>query len=268
MAYVALSHPTRNQHRRMSDQSQAYTYLDRETSWLRFNGRVLQEADDPSVPLFERLFFCGIFSSNLDEYFRVRVASLRSLLRMGKAGKAKLGIDPHRLLHDIHRIVQEQQERYGAQLGRIFAALESAGIRRVDEATVDRAHRDFLRCTFEDTVRPLIEPIRLTEKPFLENNTIYLVVELWDKARAELDSWTPGYVLLRCPPRLSVASWSSRPGTAAKSCFSTTSSASTFRRSSPATRSAGRTRSSSHATRSSISRTSSRAIWWKRSARA
>ena len=72
--------------------SSSFTYLDRETSWLRFGSRVLQEAEDPAVPLLERLFFCGVFSSNLDEYFRVRVASLRTLLRLGKADEAKLGI--------------------------------------------------------------------------------------------------------------------------------------------------------------------------------
>ena len=65
----------------MTDGTPRFTYLDRETSWLQFGARVLQEAADPNVPLFERLFFCGIFSSNLDEYFRVRVASLRTLLK-------------------------------------------------------------------------------------------------------------------------------------------------------------------------------------------
>ena len=110
----------------MSSSSDSFTYLDRETSWLRFGARVLQEAADPNVPLFERLFFLGIFSSNLDEYFRVRVASLRSLLRLGKAAKSKLGIDPYRLLHDIHRIVLDQQERYGGIIAGVFDELAAA----------------------------------------------------------------------------------------------------------------------------------------------
>ncbi|HET9949521.1 MAG TPA: polyphosphate kinase 1 [Longimicrobiales bacterium] len=176
--------------------------LDRETSWLRFEARVLQEAADPRVPLFERLFFCGIFSANLDEYFRVRVASLRSLLRLGKGSAAKLGIDPHRLLHEIHRIVSEQQERYGRILAEIFAELAAAGVRRVDEHTVDPAHHEFLRCTFDERVRPLIEPRPLdgpNGPPFLENNTIHLVVELWNRDQAPLQSWTPTYVLVDVP---------------------------------------------------------------------
>jgi polyphosphate kinase len=187
----------------MADPPNTYTYLDRETSWLRFGGRVLQEADDPTVPLFERLFFCGIFSSNLDEYFRVRVASLRSLLRMGKGDRAKLGIDPHRLLHDIHRIVLDQQERYGGILGRLFGELQAAGVWRVDEASVDPAHHEFLRRTFDDRVRPLIVPRSLegAERPFLENNAIYLVVELWESAGQEVRSWTPSYVLIEVPSK-------------------------------------------------------------------
>jgi polyphosphate kinase len=178
-------------------------YVDRETSWLRFGGRVLQEADDPSVPLLERLFFCGIFSSNLDEYFRVRVASLRTVLRLGKADKAKLGIDAHRLLHDIHRIVVEQQERYGAILDRIFAELADAGIRLVANESVDPGHREFLRATFDERVRPLIASSDVgrgdDEPPFLKNQTIYLVVELWEKGAAAYQSWVPTYVMIEVP---------------------------------------------------------------------
>jgi polyphosphate kinase len=180
-----------------------FTYLDRETSWLRFGGRVLQEADDPSVPLFERLFFCGIFSSNLDEFFRVRVASLRTLLRLGKADEAKLGIDAHRLLHDVHRTVVEQQELYGGILGRVFAGLAVAGIQRVANESVDPRHHDFLRATFDDKVRPHIAPMSLgktgEEPPFLKNHVIYLVVELWDKEHRAYESWVPTYVLIEVP---------------------------------------------------------------------
>ena len=180
-----------------------FTYLDRETSWLRFADRVLQEADDGSVPLFERLFFCGIFSSNLDEYFRVRVASLRTLLRLRKLDEAKLGIEPHRLLHDIHRIVLEQQERYGGILDRIFQGLAAEGIRRVANEHVDPRHDAFLRQYFEEKVLPLLAPIDLGEgeeaRPFLKNHVIYLVVERWEDSRHTRASWTPSYVLLEIP---------------------------------------------------------------------
>lgn len=179
-----------------------YTYLDRETSWLRFGDRVLQEADDPSVPVFERLFFCGIFSSNLDEYFRVRVASLRTLLRLGVSDTRKLGISPRRLLHDIHRIVLAQQERFGEILGRTLAELEAEGIRVVDNATVDPEHGGFLREFFDTEVRRLLQPALLDAEdgpPFLENGHLYLVVELWDAGTQTPPSWIPAYAFVGVP---------------------------------------------------------------------
>jgi polyphosphate kinase len=199
--YLAALHRAHPRAEPMTEK--AFTYLDRETSWLRFADRVLQEADDASVPLFERLFFCGIFSSNLDEYFRVRVASLRTLLRLRRADEAKLGIDPHRLLHDIHRIVLEQQERYGGILERIFAALAAEGIRLVANERVSPRHDGFLRHFFDERLRPLLVPIHLgvgdEARPFLKNHVIYLVVEYWEDSHRTRESWTPSYVLLEVP---------------------------------------------------------------------
>jgi len=83
--------------------------FDRELSWLSFNARVLQEAGDSTVPLLERLKFLAIYSSNLDEFFRVRVASIRSLLRLGAGSRKKLDFNPAKLLKRIHRTVVEQQ---------------------------------------------------------------------------------------------------------------------------------------------------------------
>ena len=66
-------------------------YLNRELSWLQFNARVLQEADDATVPLIERLRFLGIFSNNLDEFFKVRYATIRRIVEAGKGGRSELG---------------------------------------------------------------------------------------------------------------------------------------------------------------------------------
>ena len=87
-------------------------YVHRDISWLSFNYRVLQEAKDPVAPLFERLKFLAIYSNNLDEYFRVRVAQHRSLLRVGKKTKKKLDYDPKELLNQIKKIVNDQQEEF------------------------------------------------------------------------------------------------------------------------------------------------------------
>ena len=87
--------------------------IHRELSWLSFSERILQEAKDPRVPVYERLRFLAIFSSNLDEYFRVRIASLRSLLHLRKKMKKKLDVDPAELLKQVKTIVENQQEEFG-----------------------------------------------------------------------------------------------------------------------------------------------------------
>ena len=89
-----------------------FPYVHRDISWLSFNYRVLQEAKDPATPLFERIKFLAIYSNNLDEYFRVRVAQHRSLIRVGKKTKKELGYDPKEVLKQIQKIVNAQQEEY------------------------------------------------------------------------------------------------------------------------------------------------------------
>jgi polyphosphate kinase len=177
--------------------------MDRELSWLSFSHRVLQEAQDPSVPLFERLFFCGIFSSNLDEFFRVRVASLRSLLRLEEKDHGKLGISPYRLLHDIHRVVLAQQEEYGQILGGLIDELAGQGIRRVDNHTVGPEHADWLREYFTQEVLEHLAPVDLDgggdDGPFMENQGVYLVVEIWPEDPSARKLWRPRYALVKVP---------------------------------------------------------------------
>ena len=85
-------------------------YINREISWLQFNARVLQEASDETVPLIERLRFLGIFSNNLDEFFKVRYATVKRIVEAGKAGKSELGgIKAKELLEIITQIVIKQQ---------------------------------------------------------------------------------------------------------------------------------------------------------------
>ncbi len=177
--------------------------IDREISWLAFSHRVLQEAADPTVPLFERLFFCGIFSSNLDEYFRVRVASLRSLLRLPDGEHGKLRVNPHRLLHDIHRLVLGQQEEYGGILGDLIAELRTEGIHLVDHEGVPPRDRDWLRDYFTTHVAGHLSPAWLHpedgSRPFLLNRRVYLVVEVWPADDTGVTSWRPEYALVEVP---------------------------------------------------------------------
>src|SRR5438105_14199290 len=85
--------------------------IDRDLSWLSFNARVLQEAEDPNVPLLERIRFLGIYSNNRDEFFKVRVATIRRMTKLGKRAKDLLGADPDELLDRIQKIVIRQQAK-------------------------------------------------------------------------------------------------------------------------------------------------------------
>jgi polyphosphate kinase len=177
-------------------------YLDRELSWLAFNERVLQEAADASVPLGERLNFLAIFSSNLDEFFRVRVASLRSLLRLRKKKVERLDIDPATLLADIYRVVGAQQERFGRIFREdVLPALAARGIRLRTDADLSPAQQRTVGAWFDEHVRPLIDPVLLDDntQPFLQNRAIHLVVELWPREGRGVSAVAPDYALVRVP---------------------------------------------------------------------
>ena len=102
-----------------------YQYINREISWLKFNERVLQESTDKGVPLIERLRFLGIFSNNLDEFFKVRYATVKRIVQAGKSGKSVLGGERAKdLLEEITNIVIRQQKESQVILKQIEAELE------------------------------------------------------------------------------------------------------------------------------------------------
>ncbi|MEM6782919.1 MAG: polyphosphate kinase 1 [Bacteroidota bacterium] len=190
---------------------------DRELSWLQFNARVLQEAEDDRNPLFDRLFFLSVWSSNLDEFFRVRVASLRTRLRLGKtAGRGRPEEDPARLLRAIYARVTEQQARFGRILrGRLLPALEAEGIALVSGRHLSERQRVFLGDYIDEHLRALLAPVVLTPPdaggdgappddhaaaPFLVNNRLYLVAELWPRASTGPSSPSYGLAHVPSPP--------------------------------------------------------------------
>ena len=189
----------------MSEDSQAsdafYPWINRELSWLSFSDRVLQEAQDPSVPLFERLNFLAIFSSNLDEFFRVRVAYWRSLLRLKKKKVKKLPVNPSRLLSEIYTEVTRQQELFGEIFRtQILPELEDQGIFLESEVRLAQ-HREFLQRFFTQVVHPLVRPVAVEGEaaPFLKNQGIYLVVELWPEEGITLTAAKPALALVEVP---------------------------------------------------------------------
>ena len=178
-------------------------YVNRELSWLSFNERVLQEAESPTVPLFERIKFLAIFSSNLDEFFRVRVASLRSLLSLKKKKGKKRRLDPTRLLREIPEVALAQQERFGRVFReQILPGLSEAGIDLVDELAVPDEYRSTLEDYFIEHVEPLLEPSYLEdvgEPMFLKDQTVYLVVELQPVQDIAVGSAGPRLGLVKVP---------------------------------------------------------------------
>lgn len=155
---------------------------DREISWLQFNARVLQEARDLRNPLYERIKFLAIYSSNLDEFFRVRVASLRSLLNLKKAEHKELEIDPQKLLKKIHKIVGAQQESFGKVFqSQIVPELRKHNIFLINETELTAEQAEYVRGYFTDKVLPLLKPIfpnKATIDPFINNRSLYFAVEL------------------------------------------------------------------------------------------
>lgn len=179
----------------------APSLIDRELSWLEFNARVLQEAADPSVPLTERLRFMGIFASNLDEFFRVRVASLRSLLRLKKKRRKKLHLAPTELLTAIHDVVAA----HDASFRRIFEEdlvpeLARRGVILTDDRHADEALRARAATFFDAEVKHLVKHLDIEDQAeALENGTGYLVVELLPEGPIQVARSSPDIALIRLP---------------------------------------------------------------------
>jgi polyphosphate kinase len=159
-----------------------YRYIDREKSWLTFNARVLQEAADENVPLLDRLRFLGIFSNNLDEFFRVRFAAIRRLSLSGATGEKILGgITAQQLVKDITEIVIKQQAESLKVLSVIEKQLEKENIFTVTESQLCQEHQNFVHDLFIQKVSPELVTIilnDLAEFPLLKDTAGYLAIKL------------------------------------------------------------------------------------------
>jgi polyphosphate kinase len=162
-----------------------YQYFNRELSWLSFNSRVLQEAKDSRVPLYERIKFLAIYSSNLDEFWRIRVSALKGLLRLKKKAREKLEIHPADLLDEINKIIYKKQKEFGAVFQKqILRQLNQHNVCLLNETQLNDKQREFAKEHFRREIEPLIEPIFISENkgaPFLRNKSLYLVTKLLPK---------------------------------------------------------------------------------------
>lgn len=172
--------------------------VNRDISWLSFNHRVLQEAADPSVPLFERIKFLGIFSNNLDEFFRVRVGTYNRMLGFGKSAKYHIGVSPTKILDDIQKIVLQQQASFENVFNDILSELKKNHVHLVNEKQITAIQGESVRKYFREVVRPLLVPIMIQSAPkfpYLRDNAIYLAVYLSGKGKKN----DTGYTLIEIP---------------------------------------------------------------------
>ena len=173
-------------------------YVERDVSWMYFNHRILQEAEKEYVPLLERLSFLGIYSNNLDEFFRVRVASLNRML------ERKLDKDTEqqikKSLKTINKLNESYSKEYTEAVDRVFEELETHKIRLVTEACLNDEQKDFLSQFFYDKLNGSVNPIWLSEiedLTVLEDNRIYLIVEKCEKKDNKKK-----YAIVKVPDRI------------------------------------------------------------------
>lgn len=153
--------------------------INREISWLSFNERVLQEAEDPITPLVERMRFLGIFSNNLDEFFRVRVATIRRLIKLQRKNKLVLDEPPQRVMNAIHETVVRQQIRFNKVYKSIIKKLEAEGIYIINEKQLNKEQLKFVKEYYMLKVEPVLVPIMLTNLkkfPYLNDDINYLFI--------------------------------------------------------------------------------------------
>jgi polyphosphate kinase len=156
--------------------------INREISWLYFNDRVLQEAADPTVPLIERIKFLAIFSSNLDEFYRVRVATLNRLSNLNEKAKEILGYNPKKVLNQIKNVVVKQERKFNNLYDNIIVKqLAEEKIFILNDAQLNVTRGEFVKSYFRERLLATLVPIMLDDNlplPELRDRAIYFLVKL------------------------------------------------------------------------------------------
>jgi polyphosphate kinase len=176
-------------------------YINREISWLSFNERVMQEAADRSVPLIDRLKFLGIYSSNLDEFFSVRVGTLRRMIKAGIKSKSFIGDRPNIVLKQVQAIVLRQRDLFDRIFNELLNELEKEDIYIINEKGLDPEHEAFIQNYFKMEVHPRLVPIMLNNQssfPYLKSAAVYLAIHLSNSVRIE----DIAYALIEIPAKL------------------------------------------------------------------
>lgn len=177
-------------------------FLNRELSWLYFNERVLQEATDETVPLIERIKFLSIFSSNLEEFYRVRVATMTRLSNLNDKAKELLGFNPKKVLNEIKNIVVKQERKFEQLFqATLINELAQNRIFILNDTQLNVARGEFVKEHFRDKILSNLVPIMIDmEKPFpeLKDRYLYFFVRLKKKTGKKDEK----YALIELPPDL------------------------------------------------------------------
>lgn len=171
--------------------------FNRELSWLSFNERVLQESLDTSNPLVERVRFLGIYSNNMDEFYRVRVASVKRLISIDKVKVEGFEGGPKALLDHIKHVVLDQQLMFELSYKKLLHELKEQRILKTDEKHVKMDEGQFVESYFQEKIRPLIVPIMLSSKrpfPQLKDGGNYLAVKMTNFEKSKIK-----YALIEIP---------------------------------------------------------------------
>jgi polyphosphate kinase len=187
-------------------------YLDREISWLAFNERVLDLAEDPATPLLERAFFLAIFASNLDEFFMVRVAGLRRRIAAGFAVPSETGMSPTRLVEILIERAHDLMDRHADVFtGQVLPKLASAGIHLVRWADLNDSEHERLRLLFRREIFPVLTPLAVDPGhpfPYISGLSLNLAVTLRDPdsgkerfARVKVPETLPRFLLVQAKVR-------------------------------------------------------------------
>lgn len=173
--------------------------VNREISWLYFNDRVLQEAADKTVPLIERIKFLAIFSSNLDEFYRVRVATINRLTNVVSRAKEELGYNPKKILNQIKNLVIKQERKFNQLYESIIKELADNKIFILNDKQLNVSRGLFVKEFFRDRILPAIVPIIIDDKqpfPELRDRVIYFLVKLVKEGKKDK------YALIEIPENL------------------------------------------------------------------
>jgi polyphosphate kinase len=177
------------------------TTVPRDISWLSFNARVLQEAADDTVPLKQRIKFLGIFSNNLDEFFRVRVAALKRMMKYGAKRIMHVEESPQRILDSIQLIVLQQQSEFNRIWQDILKELRSQRIFLLTEKELDKNQQEFVTNYFDEVVRSSVIPLMIEgipAIPYLREKSIYLAIVMSKKQTA----YDRKYALIEVPTKV------------------------------------------------------------------